>query len=266
MLTLTTALAAPHAVAKRADTAKPVISEVAITPLEVELAAKNSGTTPVAISVRVVDASAIDRVVVGLYDRVATKGRAVELRRVTGTATDGVWAAEARVPNIAERGIWQVRAFAVDVLNNSSDPDAVVGTFTAHHDSRFRATSFGPRQAKPGDALVIAGTLQRFRPGLGWVGYRDRKVRLEFRAKGAAEFVAVAAGRSAKDGTVAFKKVMVKQGGAWRISFAGNSGYAAARSGADPVAVPVPGESEGESGGGKDEVTTASLPGDQPEH
>ncbi|MGQ0625847.1 MAG: hypothetical protein ACT4PP_14510 [Sporichthyaceae bacterium] len=278
-LFVTAVLPAWPALAKRADTATPVISEVAITPVEVALAGRNSGTTPVAISIRVIDASAVDRVVAGLYDRAAIKGRAVELRRVTGTAQDGVWAAEARVPNVAERGTWQVRAFAVDVLNNSTDPDAVIATFGVHHATRFQAAAIGPRAAKAGEELAVAGVLQRFRPGIGWVGYRERMVRLEFRAKGGKEFVAVAGSRTAKDGSVSFEKVTPTQGGAWRVTFAGNSGYSASRSGADPVAIPVPDSGQGTDpgakdgakgtggkGGGEDEVSTASLPGDQPEH
>lgn len=230
----TVAAGAP-ATAKRADTAAPAIKQVTVTPAPVELKAKKSGRTEFTVSARVSDPGAVDRVAVGLYDDGDDEGRLAKLRRISGTAQNGVWSAQVNLPNNAERGTWAVRAFATDLASNTSEPDTVYGTFSVHHKTRIRDLNAAPEPVVAGEDLVVTGVLERYRPGKGWQEYGKRSVVLEFREDGTKGFKPVEKGRTDDDGDIRFEKVQAKETGRWRVTFAGNSGYTREASDSDKV-------------------------------
>lgn len=221
---------------KTADKEAPVISAVALAPSAVTLTAKSSGSTTFTVSARVADPGGVDRVVIGLYDEADKKGRPFRLARTAGTALDGTWSVKASLPNSAAKGLWSVRAFAVDKASNSSDPDKVYATFPVQYSTRLLGLDVSPEPAEPKADLAAVAVLQSYRPGKGWAVYAGRNVVLEFRPDGAADFAAVAAATTDKVGKVSFTTKATTTG-TWRITFAGNTGYAAAVSGTDAVKV-----------------------------
>lgn len=238
-LALTSATAPAQARAKlAADTEAPVITAITVNPSPVVLGTKAAGRTAFAIALRATDTGAgVERVTVGLYDPADASGRAFRLSRTSGSAADGLWTGTLVLANKAKRGAWSVRAFATDAANNTTDPDKVYTNFRVTLPTRVRAFAVDVDAAT--GAVSARALLERFRPGAkaSWVSFASRPVTLEFQPDGANGYLAVATGKTAADGTVRFEPVSANQSGAWRATYAGNTGYAADVSGSRRVTV-----------------------------
>ena len=234
---------APALGTRGADVNPPTITALTVNPSPVVLGTKARGRTAFALAVRAVDAGGVDRVTVGVYDPKDRSGRAYRLTRTSGSAADGLWTGTVVLPNLAKRGVWSVRAFATDRASNTTNPDRVYTNFRVTLPTRFRGVDV---QADPSTGAVSGvATLQRFRPGVGWVPFSGRNVVLEFQPDGANGFLKVASERTGSDGSVQFDRITANGSGLWRASYAGNTGYAPAVSGADLVKItPSPGNSE----------------------
>jgi hypothetical protein len=245
---------APALGVRGADVDAPTITALTVNPSPVVLGTKASGRTSFAIAVRAVDAGGVDRVTVGVYDPKDRAGRAYRLTRTSGSAVDGLWTATLVLPNLAKRGAWAVRAFATDRASNTTNPDRVYTNFRVTLPTRFRGVDV---QADPSTGAISGvATLQRFRPGAGWVPFSGRNVMLEFQPEGANGFLRVATARTASDGSVSFDRISANGSGLWRAGYAGNTGYAPTVSGADRVTItPSPSSSPASA----DQVNTASA-------
>lgn len=227
--------------ARAADIEAPVIHALTVNPSPVVLGTKANRRTSFVIAVRAVDSGGVDRVTVGLYDPKERSGRAYRLTRTSGSAADGLWTGTLALPNLAKQGTWAVRAFATDRASNTTNPDTVYTNFRVTLPTRFRGLNVQADQET--GAITASATLQRFRPGRGWVPFSARAVVLEFQPEGGNGFVQVATARSDADGSVRFDRIGAKKSGLWRTSYAGNTGYAAAVSGTDPVKITSAGNS-----------------------
>lgn len=189
---------------------------------------------------RVTDASGVDRVVLGLYEPAGRRpdGRSAAAVRTAGTARDGTWTATLTLRRDSPVGTWTVRAFATDVAGNMSDPAVVRATFRVRHATRFTGFDARPEPVAPGGPLTLAGVLQRYRPGTGWIPYPRMKVQPEFRAAGTTAWVRTGAVRTTDPiGAYAVPAVAATAAGAWRVTYAGNSVRAPSASHPDTVAV-----------------------------
>lgn len=231
----------PVSRAASADVAPPAISAVTTTPAAgVVLAAGTSPAATVTVAARVTDASGVDRVVLGLYDPAGRKpdGRVMTAVRTLGTAKDGTWVAKVTLPGTEPVGRWTVRGFATDLAGNMSEPDAVHGTFLVRHPTRFSGFDASPEPVAAGGSLALAGVLQRFKPGTGWIPYGGRLVRVEFRAEGSPVWTKVGPTRTTTaSGTYALPAAVGSASGAWRVTYAGNSVRAPSASHSDTVVV-----------------------------
>jgi hypothetical protein len=252
-----TAGAAPAVVTRTGDVAAPSITALTVNPSPVVLGTKARGRTTFVVAVRATDlGGGVDRVTVGLYDPKDSSGRAFRLTRTSGSAANGLWTGTLALPNLAKRGTWAIRAFATDRASNTTDPDRVYTNFRVTLPTRFRGVDV---KADPATGAITAeGTLQRFRPGTGWVPFSKRNVVLEFQPEGANGFLKVATARTDSGGAVRFDDITANGSGLWRASYAGNTGYAATVSGADLVKI----DSDAESPGSADQVNTASVKGE----
>lgn len=241
--------------ARGADVDAPAITALTVNPSPVVLGTKARGRTSFAIAVRAVDAGGVDRVTVGVYDPKDRAGRAYRLTRTSGSAADGLWTGTLVLPNLAKRGAWSVRAFATDRASNTTNPDRVYTNFRVTLPTRFRGVDV---QADPSTGAVTgSATLQRFRPGAGWVPFSNRSVVLEFQPEGANGFLKVATGRTDSDGSVRFDRISANGPGLWRAAYAGNTGYAATVSGTRLVKITP---SDSTSPDSAEQVNTASAP------
>lgn len=237
------------------DVDAPTITALTVNPSPIVLGTKAKGRTSFAIAVRAVDAGGVDRVTVGVYDPKDRAGRAYRLTRTSGSATDGLWTATLVLPNLAKRGAWSVRAFATDRASNTTNPDRVYTNFRVTLPTRFRGVDV---QADPSTGAVTgSATLQRFRPGTGWVPFSGRSVVLEFQPQGANGFLKVASARTESDGSVRFDRISANGPGLWRAAYAGNTGYAATVSGTRLVKITP---SDSASTASAEQVNTASAP------
>jgi hypothetical protein len=233
-----TADPAPAAITRRADTAAPKITSITVNPSPVILRTKNGGATTFAIVVKAADALGVDRVTVGLYDPSDSSGRAFRLKRTGGTAASGVWTGTLVLQNTARRGAWSVRAFATDLASNSSNPDTVYTNFKVMLPTRFHKLYVA---ADPATGKVVGqALLQNFRPGRAWGGFSGRPITLEFMPDGANSYLKVATAKTGADGWVHFDGVAANQSGTWRMTYAGNTGYAPANSVNQVLKVNVP--------------------------
>lgn len=251
-----TAGSAPAVGTRAADNEAPVITAITVNPSPVVLGTKVRGRTAFVVAVRATDlGGGVDRVTVGLYDPKDQSGRAFRLTRTSGSAGNGLWTGTLALPNLAKRGAWAIRAFATDRASNSTNPDRVYTNFRVTLPTRFRGVDI---QADPATGEITGtATLQRFRPGAGWVPFSGRSVVLEFQPEGANGFLKVAAARTDSDGTVHFDRITANGSGLWRVGYAGNTGYAAAVSGTDTVEIsPSASTSSAQDG----DVTTTSAP------
>jgi hypothetical protein len=225
--------------AASADVAPPVLSAVTTTPATgVVLATVTSPSATVTIAARVVDASGVDRVVLGLYDPAGRKpdGRVVTAVRTLGTAKDGTWVAKLTLPSTEPVGRWTVRGFATDLAGNMSEPDAVHATFLVRHPTRFAGFNASPEPVDAGAPVTLAGVLQRFKPGSGWVPYAGRLVQVEFRATGSTAWTKVGAARTTDaSGAYGIPAPPASAAGAWRVTYAGNPYRAPSASHSDTV-------------------------------
>lgn len=222
-----------------ADSTPPQISAVAVNPDDVLLPASHSArkTTAFTISMRVKDASGVDTVVAGLYSPKGGAGRAYRLARTSGSAADGLWKVVVRVSNPQPTGQWRLQAFAVDNKQNSTDPSRTYGDYLVREATHF--AHFDASEPTPVGAQVqFQGFLQRFDHKLGWTGYPDRPVTVEFRPVGGKEFHAVQTVHTGADGSVAGTGVVAKGPGAWRMSFAGTDQRGPTTSREDEVGLP----------------------------
>ncbi len=228
---------------RAADAEAPVITAITVNPSPVVLGTKAAGRTAFAVAVRATDTGGgVDRVTVGLYDPADNSGRAFRLSRTSGSAAAGLWTGTLVLTNTAKRGAWSLRAFATDRASNSTDPDKVYTNFRVTLPTRMRA--FEIKSDPATGAVNATALLERFRPGAKprWVSFAARDVVLEFQPNGANGFFAVAAGKTAANGSIRFDQVTANQSGLWRASYAGNTGYAADVSGSRPVTVSAPPE------------------------
>lgn len=256
-----TCAATPSVAAKKgADKQAPTLSALTVAPVKVVLGTKSGGRTSFTVSLKAADASGVDRVVVGLYDEGDKKGRSFRLARTSGSALEGVWRATVSLPNSVDRGGWKVRAHATDKVSNTSEPDTVYGTFGVQYPTRLRKLNVSPEPVAPKADLSAVVELQRFRPGKGWTPYGGRNVVLEFRPEGAATFAPVMNARTDGAGTVSFPKLKADRTGVWRVTFAGNSGFAAAVSRTDTVKVAASAASVNSFAAPTDAPTDAPTP------
>jgi hypothetical protein len=221
------------------DDSPPQISAVNVNPDDVLLPASRSARKTVAftVSMRVKDPSGVDTVVAGLYSPKGGSGRAYRLARTSGSASDGVWKVVVRVANPQPTGQWRVQAFAVDTKQHSTDPSQTYGEYLVREATHF--AHFDASEPTPvGGQVQFTGFLQRFDHKVGWTGYPDRAVTVEFRPVGGKEFRAVQTVRTGKDGSVAGTSVVVKGPGTWRMSFPGNDERGPATSREDDVGLP----------------------------
>lgn len=227
--------------AASADVAPPAISAVTTTPATgVVLATVASPSATVTIAARLTDASGVDRVVLGLYDPAGRKpdGRVVPAVRTLGTAKDGTWVAKVTLPGTEPVGRWTIRGFATDLAGNMSEPDAVHGTFLVRHPTRFTGFDASPEPVAAGASLALAGVLQRFKPGTGWIPYGGRLVQVQFRAAGSSAWTKVGPTRTTTtSGTYALPAAAASASGAWRVTYAGNSVRAPSASHSDTVEI-----------------------------
>lgn len=242
---------------RAADEEAPVITALTVNPSPVVLGTKARGRTSFVVAVRATDfGGGVDRVTVGLYDPKDQSGRAFRLTRTSGSAANGLWTGTLALPNLAKRGAWAIRAFATDRASNSTNPDRVYTNFRVTLPTRFRGVDV---QADPATGEITGtATLQRFRPGAGWVPFSGRNVVLEFQPEGANGFLKAATGRTDSDGSVQFDRITANGSGLWRASYAGNTGYAPTVSGTDLVKIAPDAESRASA----DQVNTASAGGE----
>ena len=226
---------------RAADIQAPAITALTLNPSPVVLGTRASGRTSFVIAVRATDSSGVDRVTVGVYDPKERSGRAYRLTRTSGSAVDGLWTGTLALPNLARQGVWAVRAFATDRASNTTNPDTVYTNFRVTLPTRFRGVNVQADQET--GAITATATLQRFRPGRGWLPFYARTVVLEFQPEGANGFLKVATARTASDGSVRFDRISANGSGLWRTSYAGNTGYAPAVSGTDLVKITSAGNS-----------------------
>jgi hypothetical protein len=226
--------------ASASDTAPPAIVAVTAVPADAVKVTSSTGTATFTLSARITDDAGVVRAFAGLSGPggVLPEGRGITLSRTAGTAKDGTWTKQITMKRSDPVGTWQVRAFAQDGEGNMSDVDKVVATFGLKDATRFTSFNVGPEPATVGGKLTLAGRLQRYVPGTGWIAYSGKTVRLEFRAAGTTAYVPVVTRKTNSTGSFATSSATTVTGsGSWRMVFPGSSTRAPSTSGSDTVLV-----------------------------
>jgi hypothetical protein len=127
-----------------------------------------------------------------------------------------------------------VQAFATDRAQNTSDSSQVYTEYQVR--TPTRVSDFDVVEpVEPGQALKVAGKLQRWMGKGGWAPYPDRELTLEFRSQDGKKFEVVDTLTTRADGSVADAKATAAKPGTWRMSFAGHDTRAATVSREDEV-------------------------------
>ncbi len=214
----------------------PRIASVQVRPGVVVLPASTrpSVTTDFKIRLQVKDSDGVDTVVAGLYAPGSKKGIAVRGTRTGGSASSGTWTATARLSGTATPGTWKVQAFATDREQVTSDAGQVYTEYEVRTPTRVSEFDV-VEPVEPGQALKVAGKLQRWTGAGGWAPYPDRELTLEFRPSDGKKFTVVDTLTTRNDGSVADAKATAEAAGTWRIAFAGHDTRAATVSREDEV-------------------------------
>ncbi|HEX3613734.1 MAG TPA: hypothetical protein VHU88_18740 [Sporichthyaceae bacterium] len=224
----------------------PQIVAVTTAPLAVVLSGPKKHHSALMIRMRVTDPTGVDSVFAGVYGPSAKNGRAFRLKHVSGSNRDGMWQVKGSIPADGEPGSWRIQAFAVDTAQRSSDADDVYGNFAVRQASRFEhfaveapKSSGEPATPDPNPRTVdLRATLQRW-TGTTWAAVPTAPVVVQFRAVGTTAFTAVETVKSDGDGVVAASEHSSSPGGAWRLSYAGDTTTAAGDS-TDGALAPPP--------------------------
>jgi len=236
----------------------PVISEVTVTPEEVVLPTADGRKASVEIQMHVLSSAGIDSVVAGLYAPSSGTGKAVRLGRVSGSATDGVWRAEAKLPSSSALGQWRLQAFAVDKAQRSSDANQIYAGFRVRTPTRLASFTVG--WADDGSRVRVAAKLERRQSGQGWLGVADEDVVVEFRPPGATDFALADTTRTGADGSISVSPTSDATVGTWRLRYAGDE--FSAPTGSPEVAVaPLPSPTANPTALPTDEPDTTSSAG-----
>jgi hypothetical protein len=212
----------------------PQIVAVTTAPQAVVLSGPKKHHSALMIRMRVTDPTGVDSVFAGVYGPSAKNGRAFRLKHVSGSNRDGMWQVKGSIPADGEPGSWRIQAFAVDTAQRSSDADDVYGNFAVRQASRFEhfavevpKSSGEPATPDPNPRTVdLRATLQRW-TGTTWAAVPAAPVVVQFRAVGTTAFTAVENVKSDGDGVVAVTEHSSSPGGAWRLSYAGDTTTAA---------------------------------------
>jgi hypothetical protein len=226
--------------ASASDGSPPTVVSVAASPLAAVKAASKTGTATFTLTARITDAAGVVRAFVGMYgpNGALPEGRSVPLTRTAGTAKDGTWTQKVTMKKADPVGTWQLRAFAQDADGNMTDADRVYGGFDLKDATRFASFDVGPEPVAAGGKVTVAGRLERYQAGKGWVALSGRTVRLEFRGTGAPAYVPVVTRKTDKKGSFATSSAATATaGGSWRMTFPGDATRAAATSSEDAVKI-----------------------------
>lgn len=202
------------------------------------LVLRAKGTTRLVMRARVTDDVRIQEVVVGLDDVGSGLSSPVgfKMRRVSGTARDGVWKVRLTASREVPVGRWTVRIYARDAAGNqSAGAMKIRDTFSLKYRTRVVGFDGTPEAVAPGAAATFTGRLDRVSP-MGWTQAASRTVTLQFRKKGTATWVTRKSVRVQGDGTFRVK-TRVKAAGSWRAVFTGTAALAVSASGVDGIAL-----------------------------
>ena len=221
-----TLLTAPTASAA-VDGTPPVVKWVNVKPETVGLYKER--TSKITIRVRVTDSDGVDEVVAGLLsarDQNADSGP-IPLKRLSGSATDGIWGTTASTDKREVTGLWAGFAVAWDTAGTESadDETAPYDEFRVKRNTMIQG--FNVREpATKGTFIRMSGRLVRLDPERGYVGYRNKTMHVLFRAKGSSTWVKVGEVTTSSTGSFANShRFRARRDGVWAVVFDGTVNY-----------------------------------------
>ncbi len=183
------------------------------------------GHDTVKVTARVTDNVGVSEVWAPLYRKgelLEVEGQPViiPLRRVAGTAKDGVWEQRFWPTRGDDAGLLSVGLLAFDKAGNHS-ANAYAGRFRVKYASRITGLQFAPKAPKAGERVSVSGKLQRV-GATKWEPLAGQRVALQFRKAGTSAWTRVGKKVTAADGSFTLGK-KVSQSGSWRVVFAGDA-------------------------------------------
>ena len=223
-LALTALLTAPTASAAVADSTAPVVKWVDVRPETVGL--YKDRATRVTIAARVTDDIGATAVAAALVSaRAAGATQEFALKRLSGTAKDGIWGITVFTDKGEVTGLWAGVAVAWDAAGNESPSDetAPLDEFWVKRNTII--SNFNVREpAVKGSYLQMSGRLLRLDPLKGYIGYRNEAIHVLFRAAGSATWVKVGEITTSDTGSFAnTRRFRAVRDGTWVVVFDGTT-------------------------------------------